>query len=87
MTIHAGRVLSLIYPQGQWQAYGDTYEDIVFLSEPISKDTFDKAVKDYPALLASEQAKAAADKTAAEAKLTALGFTTDDLKALGLGNN
>jgi hypothetical protein len=28
-----------------------------------------------------------AAKTAAEAKLTALGLTADDLKALGLGNN
>ena len=32
--------------------------------------------------LANEQAKAAA-----QAKLTALGLTTDDLKALGLGGN
>jgi len=79
MTIHAGRVLSLIYPQGQWQAYGDTYEDIVFLSEPISKDTFDKAVKDYPALLATEQANAETDKAALLAKL---GITADEAKLL-----
>jgi len=31
--------------------------------------------------------KAKADKAAAQAKLTALGLTTDDLKALGLGTN
>jgi len=31
--------------------------------------------------------KAEAAKAAAEAKLAALGLTTDDLKALGLGNN
>ena len=41
--------------------------------------------------LAVEKAKAeeenAIAKAAAEAKLTALGLTTDDLKALGLGNN
>jgi hypothetical protein len=36
--------------------------------------------------LAAEVSKAAA-KAAAEAKLAALGLTTDDLKALGLGNN
>jgi hypothetical protein len=34
---------------------------------------------------AEEQAEAA--KKAAEAKLAALGLTTDDLKALGLGGN
>jgi predicted esterase YcpF (UPF0227 family) len=41
--------------------------------------------------LAVEKAKAeeenAIAKAAAEAKLTALGLTIDDLKALGLGNN
>jgi len=41
--------------------------------------------------LAVEKAKAeeenAIAKAAAEAKLAALGLTTDDLKALGLGNN
>jgi hypothetical protein len=31
-----------------------------------------------------EEAKAAADKATAEAKLAKLGLTTDDLKALGL---
>ena len=34
-----------------------------------------------------EEQEAAAKKAAAEAKLTALGLTTDDLKALGLGGN
>jgi predicted metal-dependent HD superfamily phosphohydrolase len=33
------------------------------------------------------KAKAAADKASVEAKLAALGLTTDDLKALGLGGN
>jgi hypothetical protein len=33
------------------------------------------------------QAEADAAKIAATAKLAALGLTTDDLKALGLGNN
>ena len=40
-----------------------------------------KAIKDV------ELAQAEAAKTAAEAKLAALGLTADDLKALGLGNN
>ena len=34
-----------------------------------------------------ELVKAEADKAAAQAKLAALGLTTDDLKALGLGTN
>jgi hypothetical protein len=36
------------------------------------------------AALTEAQAKAEADKAAAQAKLAALGLTTDDLKALGL---
>jgi len=36
---------------------------------------------------AQEEADALAAKTAAEARLAALGLTTDDLKALGLGTN
>jgi hypothetical protein len=36
---------------------------------------------------AEAEAQKAADKAAAEAKLAALGLTSDDLKALGLGNN
>ena len=36
---------------------------------------------------AQEEADALAARTAAEAKLAALGLTTDDLKALGLGTN
>jgi uncharacterized membrane protein YqiK len=37
--------------------------------------------------IAIKQSEAKAAKAAAEAKLTALGLTADDLKALGLGNN
>jgi hypothetical protein len=40
-----------------------------------------KAIDDAKA---EQQAKAEADKVAAQAKLEALGLTSDDLKALGL---
>ena len=42
----------------------------------------DNVIKKAQAVADKEAAKAAA-----EAKLTALGLTADDLKALGLGNN
>jgi len=57
------------------------------------RDMTDAELTDYEAFQAAElqkieDAKAATlAKTAAEAKLTALGLTADDLKALGLGNN
>jgi cell pole-organizing protein PopZ len=41
----------------------------------------------FKAADAAVEAQANAAKAAAQAKLTALGLTTDDLKALGLGNN
>jgi hypothetical protein len=83
-TIHAGRVLSLIYPEGEWSAHGDSFEDIVFISKPITKAQYEKGVADYSQLIADQEAKAESEKAAAEAKLAALGLTSDDLKALGL---
>ena len=41
----------------------------------------------YQAKVEADKAEATAKKAAAEAKLAALGLTTDDLKALGLGGN
>jgi hypothetical protein len=56
--------------------------------DEISQLEADKLADEKLALLQAEQdAKAKADKAAAEAKLAVLGLTTDDLKALGLGNN
>lgn len=47
---------------------------------------FAKDVAEREAIETAE-AQAAAAKEAAQAKLAALGLTTDDLKALGLGGN
>jgi hypothetical protein len=50
----------------------------------------DKEVADWleaEAIKESKLKQAEAAKAAAEAKLAALGLTTDDLKALGLGGN
>ena len=46
-----------------------------------------EAAKPKVAAIEAEIAKYKADKEAAQAKLSALGLTTDDLKALGLGGN
>jgi hypothetical protein len=53
-------------------------------AEEVALDAADKAA--YKAFKDAE-AKAQSDKVAAETKLAALGLTTDDLKALGLGGN
>jgi hypothetical protein len=47
----------------------------------------DTAIEQIKANEIALEANKAAAKEAAQAKLAALGLTTDDLKALGLGNN
>ena len=81
-------VLRMLFPNGGWTSTGDTFEGITFLEcEPITKAQFEAGFAQYDAWKAEQDAQAAAAKSAAEAKLAALGLTADDLKALGLGNN
>jgi len=56
---------------------------------PMNDEEYAQFLIDYETAKAKEAAELAAAeaKTAAQAKLAALGLTTDDLKALGLGNN
>jgi hypothetical protein len=78
-------VLSMLLPSGGWIQNGVEYEGITFLEcEPITKEQFEAGFAQYDAWKAEQDAKAAADKAAAQAKLAALGLTADDLKALGL---
>jgi hypothetical protein len=81
-------VLELLIPNGGWVISGDSYEGIEFLeAKPITKAQFEAGFAQYDAWKAKQNAEAAAAKAAAETKLAALGLTTDDLKALGLGGN
>ena len=59
------------------------------IDREMTDDEFAQFEADQAAQVARQEAEAqkAADKAAAEAKLAALGLTSDDLKALGLGNN
>lgn len=77
---------SFLRPEGGWSQVGDDYEGITFHNcEPFTRQEFDAAFDKYDAWKAQQDAERLAKKAAAEAKLTALGLTTDDLKALGLG--
>ena len=81
-------VLQMLLPEGGWVAIGDDWDGVQFIeATPITKEQFDAGVAQYDAWKAEQDAQATAAKAAAEAKLAALGLTTDDLKALGLGNN
>ncbi len=78
-------VLGMLIPNGGYVQVGDTYEGIQFIeAQPITKAQFEAGFAQYDAWKAEQDAKVAADKASAQAKLAALGLTADDLKALGL---
>jgi hypothetical protein len=78
-------ILTMILPNGGWYIQGDEYEGIQFIDcEPITKAQFEAGFAQYDALKAQKEAEALAAKESAHTKLTALGLTADDLKALGL---
>lgn len=52
-----------------------------------TQSEIDAAIEQVKANEIAAEAQAIADKASATAKLAALGLTTDDLKALGLGTN
>jgi len=78
-------VLGMLIPNGGYVATGDTYEGIEFIeAKPITKTQFEAGFAQYDAHKAEKEATQIAAKASAQAKLAALGLTTEDLKALGL---
>jgi hypothetical protein len=79
------QVLKMLLPNGGYVATGETYEGIDFLEcEPITKAQFEAGFAAFDKWQAEQDVAAADAKATAQAKLSALGLTTDDLKALGL---
>lgn len=79
-------VLQFLRPDGGYVAIGETYEGIEFVNaEPFTKKEFENAFAEVDLAIAKAEADALAAKEAAQAKLSALGLTVDDLKALGIG--
>ena len=78
--ILGGDIMDYLRPNGGWYMVGDDYEGITIVDcEPVTKAEFDKALADYPKLLADKAAEAATDKAALLAKL---GITADEAKLL-----
>lgn len=78
-------VLEMLIPNGGWVISGDTFEGIQFIeATPITKAQFETGFNQFDTWKAQQDAAADAAKESAQAKLAALGLTTDDLKALGL---
>ena len=79
--------INLYNPSAQWTLLGDDYDTLDWHSVDIAKPTkaeLENLLTQLEAAKAQQEAKAAADKAAATAKLEALGLTADDLKVLGL---
>ena len=78
-------VLGMLLPDGGWIITGNDYDGIQFLEcEPITKKQFTDGFAKYDAWQAKQDEAQVAAKTAAQAKLAALGLTVEDLTALGL---
>jgi len=71
---------------GEWHLNGDDYSNLVWLSDTPkpTKEELDALWQSVLEQVETEKAAKIAAKEAAQAKLAALGLTTDDLKALGL---
>jgi hypothetical protein len=83
-----GEVLSMLCPDTEWVIYENDFDSIQWIKgKQCTKTEFEAGFAQYDAWKAEQDAQTVAAKEAAEAKLAALGLTTDDLKALGLGNN
>jgi hypothetical protein len=82
----SAEVLNMLIPNGGWRITENDFDSIVYDdgTKPITKAEFDAGFAQYDAWKSEQDAKVAADKASATAKLEALGLTADDLKALGL---
>ena len=78
-------VLKMLCSTTEWVITGDDFHSIQWIKgEKITKAEFEAGFAKYDAWKIQNDADKAAAKEAAQAKLAALGLTTDDLKALGL---
>lgn len=79
-------VLDMLIPTGGWVIYGDDFDSIIYDNgvKPITKKQYTDGFAQYDAWKAQQDAAKAQAKTAAQAKLAALGLTVEDLQALGL---
>ena len=78
-------VLSMLCPNTEWVITEDDFNSIQWIKgDPITKAQFNAGFSKYDAWKAEQDAATVAAKESAQAKLAALGLTSDDLKALGL---
>jgi hypothetical protein len=88
--IELSRAIWKLRPDAEFSYTDEDYSTIKWdklEGNPPTQAEIDAAIEQIKTDETNAEAQAAAAKEAAQAKLAALGLTTDDLKALGLGNN
>lgn len=87
-TFYLVNAIKKLRPDAEFSFKNNDYFTIkwdVLNGDAPTQSEIDEAIEVIKNEEAEAEAKSAAAKTAAEAKLAALGLTADDLKALGLG--
>lgn len=77
-------ILTKKYAGSEWTLNGDDYEGLTWLSNTSkpTKEELDALWESTQAEVAEEKAQAQATKTSALSKLSAIGLTQDEIKAL-----
>jgi hypothetical protein len=87
MKISVSEAISRIHPNSEFVIYNNDLDRLTFIKPDnltVTQEQVDQAIIELEEIrLVETQAKAQA-KTAAQAKLAALGLTVEDLQALGL---
>ena len=89
-AIEITKAIQRLRPTAEFSFQNDDYSTIkwdVLDGDAPTQAEIDVAIEQVKADEAQADLDKAAKKAAAEAKLAALGLTSDDLKALGLGGN
>ena len=87
LEIYLTKAIKLLRPTAEFSFQNEDYSTIkwdILEGDAPTQEEIDAAIEQVKADEAQAELDKAAKKTAAEAKLAALGLTTDDLKALGL---
>jgi hypothetical protein len=82
----SGQVLEMLCPAGGWIITGDDFDNVVWVDDRprCTKAEFEAGFAQFDNWKAEQEKSKQEAKETAQAKLAALGLTTDDLKALGL---
>jgi hypothetical protein len=75
--------LTLLRPDGGWITQGEEFDGIQFIScEPVTEKELEDAKKNVEAAVKKAEADKVSAKASAQAKLTALGLTEEEVASI-----